>query len=220
MAEYRMSYVANADTDHIIVQHRVHVLSDPEFQKIVSQIRRELRLEPPEYVLWLGAKNNISIGSKQSLKPIESLAEKHCKRIAKLAADFALPLDDAVFFINGNEEAIEQGGPRQVKLAVDGDGINIRISNKASRQEVNTVITYIFKEIMPTFKNHKQKSKPPENYDLVYAVFRARSKGMKFSEIYELYRNGALPLYNRENKRYDEESLERYYRRYKPLGAR
>jgi hypothetical protein len=55
------------------------------------------------------------------------------------------------------------------------------------------------------------------NPGLVYAMFRARSKGLTFKKIYDLYQSKNLPLYNGSNKSYDnEDSLQAFYDKYKP----
>jgi len=60
------------------------------------------------------------------------------------------------------------------------------------------------------------KRKPPENHELIYAVFKARKK-LTFPEIFELYSAKQLPLYSGSCNQYkNEESLERYYNKYKP----
>ena len=62
----------------------------------------------------------------------------------------------------------------------------------------------------------KTRYRPPENHALVYAVFKAR-KRFKFSEIFKLYSEGKLPGYKGSTIQYtSEDSLERYYNKYKP----
>lgn len=72
------------------------------------------------------------------------------------------------------------------------------------------------------------RKKPPENTQLIYAIFRARSNGLTFKEIYGLYSDDKLPLYRGklgvhkgDQKLHrlpfgDSESLARYYRKYRP----
>jgi len=60
------------------------------------------------------------------------------------------------------------------------------------------------------------KRKPPENHELIYAVFKAKKK-LTFREIFELYTVGKLPFYKGSPNQYkSEESLERYYNKFKP----
>ena len=60
------------------------------------------------------------------------------------------------------------------------------------------------------------KRKPPENTDLLYAVFKAR-KSHTFREIFEMYSTGTLKNYSGSTGQFkSEEALQRYYDRYKP----
>jgi hypothetical protein len=60
------------------------------------------------------------------------------------------------------------------------------------------------------------KRKPPVNDTLIYAIFKARKK-LTFAEIFELYSVGRLPLYKGSSDQFkSEDSLERYYDKYKP----
>ena len=61
----------------------------------------------------------------------------------------------------------------------------------------------------------KTKNKPPENTQLLYAIFKAR-KRYTFNETYIMYKNKSLPYYlGKGTSQFNsEESLERYYRKY------
>jgi hypothetical protein len=64
--------------------------------------------------------------------------------------------------------------------------------------------------------NKTAKRKPPENDQLIYAVFKARRQ-YNFRQIFDLYRNGKLAGYAGSGTQFsDQESLERYYNKYKP----
>lgn len=62
------------------------------------------------------------------------------------------------------------------------------------------------------------RRRPPDDTRLVYAIHRARIKGLTFRNIFELYQEGGLPGYaNMPTNNYSsEDSLERYYNKYKP----
>lgn len=67
------------------------------------------------------------------------------------------------------------------------------------------------------FPAEATKRKPPQNPDLLYAIFKCRQRNMTFPEIYKLYSTGTLPGYSGSANQYgDEELLERYYDKYKP----
>lgn len=60
------------------------------------------------------------------------------------------------------------------------------------------------------------KRKPPENHELIYAIFKAK-RHFTFPEIYRMYSDGTLPEYKGSTPDYmNEDKLEDYYRKYKP----
>jgi hypothetical protein len=62
------------------------------------------------------------------------------------------------------------------------------------------------------------KRKSPYDYNLVYALHRARKKALTFKEIFRLYSDGTLPLYRGSTSQYkSEDSLEKFYQRHKPI---
>lgn len=67
-------------------------------------------------------------------------------------------------------------------------------------------------------KEKSKRRRPPDDTKLVYAVHRARIKGLTFREIFENYQNGTLACYENmpTNNYSSEDSLERYYNKYKP----
>ena len=66
----------------------------------------------------------------------------------------------------------------------------------------------------------KTKRKSPENHELIYAIFKARTTGLTFAKIFELYSDGKLPLYNGATPEYiDEDKLQAYYDKFKPKNT-
>ncbi len=65
-----------------------------------------------------------------------------------------------------------------------------------------------------------KKRKPPENTRLLYSIFKARQKDppITFSNIFKLYQVRQLEYYKDGNNRQfnSEDSLERFYNKYKP----
>lgn len=63
----------------------------------------------------------------------------------------------------------------------------------------------------------KSRNRTPENDKLIYAIFKARLKNKKFSQIFRAYQTNTLDGYSGGNQQFAaEESLERYYGKYKP----
>ena len=75
----------------------------------------------------------------------------------------------------------------------------------------------MFARIRKTFVGElKVKRKPPENPELIYAIFKARKKHT-FRRIFEMLSNGKLPSYSGSPNQFkSEDALERYYNKYKP----
>lgn len=90
--------------------------------------------------------------------------------------------------------------------------------------ELESYITYQrYHDLWKNVLEHKKKllTKPrrraPESPKLIYAVFKARKKGLSFPELFRLYSSGKLPYFRGSTNQFkDEESLERYYDKYKP----
>lgn len=65
--------------------------------------------------------------------------------------------------------------------------------------------------------NNKTRRRAPENTQLIYSIFKARQKQNTFREIFTLYSTGKLECFDGPSSQFkDEESLERYYRKYSP----
>lgn len=65
--------------------------------------------------------------------------------------------------------------------------------------------------------SYKGKTKAPAYPDLIYAVHKERRYGATFRRVFELYLKGELPGWEGKATQFkDQESLERYYQRYKP----
>ena len=60
------------------------------------------------------------------------------------------------------------------------------------------------------------KIKPPDDPELVYAIFKARVRGHTFPQIFGMYRKGTLPSYENKptNKFSTEFDIKKYYSRY------
>jgi hypothetical protein len=82
---------------------------------------------------------------------------------------------------------------------------------------------YQFEELWNLIKKNRaqlrlkeSKLKPPEYPELLYAIYRALSRGCTFHEINTLYQSSSLPLFNGKptNKFLNAEDLSGYYYRF------
>lgn len=62
----------------------------------------------------------------------------------------------------------------------------------------------------------KNKKKPPEKTDLLYAIFKARKRGLTFGDIFFLYEKRKLPGYTKAPAYTSLESFEYFYNTHKP----
>lgn len=67
-------------------------------------------------------------------------------------------------------------------------------------------------------QKRQKRNRAADDNQLIYAVYKARRAGLKFGEIFKLYQAGHLDGYfGRPTNNYSsEDSLERYYNKYKP----
>lgn len=62
----------------------------------------------------------------------------------------------------------------------------------------------------------RSKIKPPDDPELLYAIFKARVRGHTFPQIFNMYRDGTLPSYENKptNNFSDEFDIKKYYSKY------
>lgn len=77
---------------------------------------------------------------------------------------------------------------------------------------------YIYADGTKVPQKRKKRNRAADDTQLIYAVYKARRAGLKFGEIFELYQAGHLDGYfgRPKNNYSSEDSLERYYNKYKP----
>lgn len=211
--------------------HRYYALDDPEFVQSAKAIRAAITNK-------YGEKAQLGTGSISILDPKSGEAETKatfgitypnykakelgdediCAAILDLSHDFSLELHDVAFFINGFYVKYEPTGNSRVSVGMDKESVFVRISPRASKDDfINSWPDIeVFQSLL--WDDHKPtKNKLPLETDLIYAVFRARRKGMPFSKIFRLYQDGKLPKYEHSTGQFNSaDSLARYYRKYQP----
>ena len=70
----------------------------------------------------------------------------------------------------------------------------------------------------PTPKPKIKRLRAADDTQLIYAIHKARWRGLTFKQVFELYQAGMLDCYSDKvtNQFSSEDSLERYYNKYKP----
>lgn len=110
----------------------------------------------------------------------------------------------------------------------DEDSVTVKISKEVKRNEYISAWPEI-KEMLTSYvgygdgtsiniKQSKTRVRAADDTQLIYAVFKARKSGLTFRQIYRLYQDGKLPCYVEKptNQFSSEDSLERYFNKYKP----
>lgn len=105
-------------------------------------------------------------------------------------------------------------------IETKGDEVVIAIPGAITRDDYleawDEVEDMLIREEVRETNGSRRRS--PDNTQLIYAIFKARKKGKKFSEIFTLYQDGQLDQYHEKSKTQYKSSddLERYYNKYKP----
>jgi len=192
------------------------VLHDDEFQQRAERIRNAInskKLEVSESIF----RTALSVGGKELVRE-----DKVLKSIEDLAWDFDLSVRHAASLINGEvpPENLNMKGPVGVFTRLEGeDGgpmINIIVGEGANKADILTAIEGIEDDIKRVYGSYK-RAKYPENYQLIYAIHRARRKGLKFSEIFKMYSLGKLDNYSGSRSINSPSKFTEYYRKYEPM---
>ena len=211
--------------------HRYYAFDDQEFiesatkikQRIAEQYGTDAQLGTGAVLIPLPGKEEIEAKETFDLTypkgPARELDDEQiCRSIQELAIEFERNLSDVAFYINGFYVKKPPQTNSRVAVGFDGRGVFVRVAPTASYDDfINSWESIkIFQGL--AWDNYKAtKNKLPLEIDLLYAIFRARSKNLKFSEIFQLYQEGKLPQYKGSTGQFtSEHSLAAYYRKYRP----
>ncbi len=214
----QLKFISGSDTDKYTL-HVYQVFKDLDFQKDVKALRKSLEQLYYKDISLITSYNDDHL-LMDDKRLIKNLADKYCIDLMDLGIYADGLFDNGMLF--GNHESMYGGlsyeyvdsthyfcykiGPKTTLEQIVKDWPLIR----EMRQLVYEL--YVGKPI-----KIKTKSKSPQNPELIYAIFKARSKNIKFSEIFKTYQNGKLYEGQQNSNQFNsEDSLERYYRKYKP----
>ncbi len=190
--------------------HVYHVFNDPDFGSAVRKLRNYLETKYYEDISLNAQAQHLIIEDKEL--------------VADLANKFCITLDDLRLYADGwyavgapyGNELQDSG------IVQNGNGLYYKIGAKTTLKDITKEWDYIKLLRKDYYGKQNTKNKAPENHELIYAVFKARnrSKPYRFSEIYSQYSTNQLKGYSvkvsPDRLQYDEESLERYFRKYMP----
>jgi hypothetical protein len=181
--------------------HVSYVYQDPEFREAMDSLNREFNIYPGPH-----------IGSTEGIG----------KRMDAIMQLFCIEDSDIDFYIEGKFLPIAVNRDTNYDILFDNNvGIwNIRVKPGITKAEFDEAWNIIEYDKLALHNGRIPKNKPSEEPDLIYAIFKARSRKqpLTFREIFELYEKGNLPYYKSEprSRFKSEDSLERYYNKHKP----
>lgn len=191
----------------LYAQHRSCVYTDNDFICSADDLRQKIGSTK----LGIAIDNGEEYLSQSGIKLSKRLEDE----AYKLSRRYALEISDLALFLNNvpidNVKAT-------TAVSMDINGIYIRIEPHTTISDVQSIWPMV--EAMKSIAHESYrptKKKLPENPRLIYAVFKSRLKGLTYREVFNLYQQQKLPGYNGIPSQFkDEESLERYYQKYKP----
>lgn len=141
---------------------------------------------------------------------------------AKIASKYAITPYDVFFFDIRKKLYLSENLKRKGALSFDPSTKKFMLTfdftiTRAEFLEFWDKFSSIQEALTQRKHSNTKKRKPPENPELLYAIFKARSKSNTFSQIFTMYSTGQLPHYLGSTGQFkSEDSLERYYSKYKP----
>lgn len=214
----QLKFISGSDTDKYTL-HVYQVFKDLDFQKDVKDLRKSLEQLYYKDISLITSYNDdhLLMDDKQLIK---NLADKYCIDLEDFGIYADGLFDEGILF--GNHESLY--GRLSVEYMDKNHFFCYKIGPKTTLEQITREWPYIREMRQVVYEMYvgksisiKTKNKSPQNPELIYAIFKARSKNIKFSEIFKTYQNGKL--YKRQPNTVqfnNDDSLERYYRKYQP----
>lgn len=199
--------------------HVYQVFCDNTFKKEIKELKRNF-----EELYYPDVSLSTNIRDKHLL-----LEDK--EKIKRIADKYRITLEDFGFFADGyfecgylgfGEPEAEKGGLHIGEEEHSDYPMCYIIGPKTTLNDIKKNWNYIRDLRKNLFYENKSKTgttrnKSPEHPQLIYAIFKARSYNKTFRTIYSEYEDNKLTGYSGNTNLFsDEESLERYYRKYAP----
>lgn len=200
------------------------VMEDPELKLRVSQIHKQVDVgKDNRFTFEMDGDHPVPyIGSN----PVRKINEEIIQEIGKLEIDFELGSRETISLLNG-ELPEPEGQGITVFFSTDdidaGDDklLRLYILGKATKRDILNALEGVEERVEEAYGvKAKRRMKGPENYQLVYAIHRARRKGLSFSEIFIQYGLGTLPNYKGSRAISTLDKFREYYRKYEPKEPR
>lgn len=200
--------------------HTYCVFNDPDFEADIAKLRQELEsLYYPNISLETSYYDEHILQEDRLM--IKEIADRYCISLEDLGfyADGYFHLGYGAF---GKNIRLEGGFKFLHPMETEDQPVYV-IGKYTTLEDIRREWPYI-KEItaLKQFRDTEEsaRKRSPDNPALIYAVFKARMNGKSFKAIFELYEHGELSTYSGGHTQFNnEESLERYYRKYAPKPA-
>lgn len=214
--------IGNSSSSSKYEAHVYQVFLDTEFRADIEELRKKL-----EGLYYKGI-------SLRTYPSDEHLLFTDRLLIKELADRYRIHFEDLGFFADGHYDSGDTGFGR--RISEYGGLLNHHyqhseydsylcyiIGTKTSLEDIEKdwpLIRSMRQELFNSKDNpvkERTRTKAPEHPQLIYAVFKARMGGKKFSEIYKDYEINNLRHFTGNNFHFsDDDSLERYYRKHMP----
>lgn len=207
-----------SEDKHIL--HKRLVFSDKEFTQPLLEmvVKYDLikgTMDLSKFVKGTRDYANISFTKKDGTKA--HLTETEVNLVNNLAKEFAVLPEDATSYMMRVQNSKAAIGDRVALAYRHGIGLYLRIGEGATREEIKNALKDVDSAMVMAYgKGRALKNKPPENYELVYAIFRATRKDQGMAETYRQYQAGELANYKGHNNIETLEKFREYYAKYKP----
>lgn len=206
-----LTYKSNDEDTHEL--HVLNVYADPEFVSDMQYIAKN-GTDEIDRVILSGLLPN-------DQETHNLLADERLATTADISKKYCLTMDEIIHFAGGFRGTLPL--PRDKPFKVnwdeydDQDSFSVSFETDIKKEDFMQIWKLIRRKQIIKHGGKTFKRKPVENDKLVYAIFKAKIKGDRFSRTFRNYQKGSLEGCSGSSSQYQtEESLERYYKKHKP----
>ena len=197
--------------------HVLNAYKDPEFLE-------DIKSSFPELVALIDIKSTYELPDgtndpQTKMRMFYKIEKLDDKQFYELALKYVIHINDIKIFLMGRHHTGKVYGSRRTYVLEPphkGDWV-ANIPADITKEEFMKMWEDISRNKRLLFQNKIPKRKRVKHDELLYAIFKARQKGMSYSKIHEDYQLDKLPYYTGPSNLFiDEEKFEEYYREYSP----
>lgn len=194
--------------------HVEHVCNDPEFAEEVN------RAVPSRLAFLKKIMQEDDIGKKGDLtRELEKSINSDA--LQPIASNYRIRVHDVWMFVIGQHETMYFNRNKPWIYALEErNGVYMLYFDASITRDTFLMAWQDVMELKnKAFDSKIPQPKKPTDGDLIYAIFKARSRKTAWSDIFEQYQAGNLPYYAKEPnpKHYTSQDLQNYYYKYNPV---